>query len=106
MRSRSAGDGPKRPGHRTFARLETHKESLLAFMVDLSVPFTNNLAERELCMIKVKQKISGSFRTREGARRFARIRSYISTAMKNAQNLLEALTGAFPGPPFLPSRVP
>jgi transposase len=75
-------------------------------MVDLSVPFTNNLAERDLRMLKVKQKISGGFRTLPGARRFAKIRSYISTAMKNGQNLLEALTGTFLGTPFIPSRAP
>ena len=87
-------------------RLETHKESVLAFTVDLSVPFTNNQAERDLRMLKVKQKISGCFRTIPGARRFVKIRSYISTVMKNGQNLLEALSGAFLGTPFIPSLDP
>ena len=89
-----------------LSRLELHKESVLAFMVDLSVPFSNNLAERDLRMLKVKQKISGGFRTLPGARRFAKIRSSISTAMKNGQNLLEPLTGTFLGTPFIPSRAP
>ena len=75
-------------------------------MVDLSVPFSNNLAERDLRMLKVKQKISGGFRTLPGARRFAKIRCSISTAMKNGQNLLEPLTGTFLGTPFIPSRAP
>ena len=105
--------GPKRRGRpkktkaqNLLSRLELHKESVLAFMVDLSVPFTNNLAERDLRMLKVKQKISGGFRTLPGARRFAKIRAYISTAMKNGQNLLDALTGAFLGTPFIPARDP
>ena len=75
-------------------------------MTDLSVPFTNSLAERDLRMIKVKQNISGAFGTKEGARRFARIRSYISTAAKNGKNLLEALSQALLGNPFIPSLAP
>ncbi len=108
-----APETPKRRGRpkktkaqNLLSRLQTHKESVLAFMYDLSVPFTNNQAERDLRMLKVKQKISGSFRTMEGARRFARIRSYISTATKNGKHLLDALTQAFLGNPFLPSRSP
>lgn len=100
------GRPKKTKAQNLLSRLQTHKESVLAFMTDLSVPFTNNLAERDLRMIKVKQKISGSFRTKEGARRFARIRSYISTAAKNGKNLLEALSHALLGNPFLPSLPP
>ena len=83
------------------------KMSVLAFMYDLSVPFTNNAAERMIRMIKLQQKISGCFRTMGGARRFVRIRSYISTAAKNEQNILEVLTRALEGHPFIPKpRVP
>jgi transposase len=57
-------------------------------------------------MLKVKQKISGCFRTFPGAKRFAKVRSYLSTAMKNGQNILDALTGVFLGTPFIPSRAP
>ena len=82
--------------------LRKHKAETLVFMHDFSVPFDNNLAERDVRMIKVKQKISGSFRTRAGADTFCSIRSYISTVRKQGGNVIHAIHNAFAGQPFMP----
>jgi transposase len=80
-------------------RLQDFEEEVLAFMTDFRVPFDNNLAERDIRMIKLQQKISGCFRTKKGAEMFCRIRSYISTAQKQNYNIMQVLKGALQGSP-------
>jgi transposase len=81
-------------------RMQRRKEAVLLFLTDFSVPFDNNQAERDLRMIKLQQQTSGCFRTQEGARRFCRIRSYLSTTRKQGRGALTALEGACRGKPL------
>jgi transposase len=81
-------------------RLDEYREDILRFMYNSIVPFTNNLAERDVRMMKVQQKISGTFRSRDGAEIFCRIRGYISTVRKNGKSVYEALKKLAEGQPF------
>ena len=87
-------------------RLEEFDWSILAFLWDERVPFTNNQGEQDIRMIKVRQKISGCFRTLRGAQMFCRIRSYLSTCRKQGHNLWEAVQKAVAGRPFIASCPP
>lgn len=92
----------KRDTRNMVERLRDYKTEILRFMHDPRVPFDNNLAERDIRMMKVKQKISGCFRTVNGMEDFCEIRGYISTARKNGVRAFEAIQMAFDGNPFVP----
>ena len=85
------GRVPRRTGHNLLRRLHGRKQDVLRFLSDPTVPFTNNLAERDGRMMKLRQKISGGFRSFEGAEDFAVIRSLLSTARKQGWDILQAL---------------
>lgn len=88
------GRQPRRTGHNLLLRLSIRKEDVLRFLANSAVPFTNNQAEQDGRMMKLRQKISGGFRSDDGAEDFAVIRSFISTAKKQGWNLIHALTQA------------
>lgn len=81
-------------------RLLQYKDAVLLFMHDFHIPFDNNLAERDIRMMKLKQKVSGTFRSLRGAQCFTRIRGYISTVRKNGGNVFEEIKNALCGKPF------
>jgi len=103
----SAEEVPKRRGRRKQSAAKNLLDALLrradqvlAFLDDLSLPFTNNQAERDLRMVKVQQKIAGTFRSEDGVTAFCRIRSYLGTMRKQGHSMLAALAAVFVGKPF------
>lgn len=78
-------------------RFRSHKDEVLRFLWNPLVPFTNNQAERDVRMMKVQQKVSGTFRSRKGADAFCRIMSFVSTTRKLGRNACEAIADAFRG---------
>jgi transposase len=92
---------PQLTPRRLVNRVQRHRDEVWRFMSDLSVPFDNNGSERDLRMIKLQQKISGSFRTPDGARVFCRVRSYLSTARKQGHCMLSWLEHALNGKPLV-----
>jgi len=103
-RKKKRGRTKKTKAQNLLARLRDHESAVLAFLHDRQVPFTNNLAEQDIRMIKLRLKISGCFRTLQGAMQFARIRSYLSTARKQGCNILQAISQAMIGQPFIPAQ--
>lgn len=106
---------PKPPGKKRIARgkvrclldrLRDYRNDYLGFLWDLFVPFTNNEAERDIRLLKVKGRISNCFRTEVGADLFCRLRSYLQTCHKQGMSLLECLRSVFVGRPLLPSLIP
>lgn len=86
------GRTKRRTGHNLLLRLQNHKDDVLRFLSNTAVPFTNNQAERDIRMMKVKQKISGGFRTSRGAETFCTLRGFLSTQRKQGLNPFLALT--------------
>lgn len=95
------GKQKQRDGKNLLDRLNEKRDCVLRFMHDFSVPFTNNQGERDIRMVKLKQKIGGCFRAFRGGEMFCRIRSYISTGHKQGWNIWDALTDAIRGSPRL-----
>jgi hypothetical protein len=102
-------ENPRRKGKRQrskaanlLLRLEEHRDEVLRFLHDFAVPFTNNEIEGDLRMTKLHEKISGGWRSMEGAGAFLAVRSYLATARKQGQDMLDVLTAAFEERPWLP----
>jgi transposase len=94
------GKKPKTKARNLLDRFIEHKEKILRFLTDLKVPFENNQAERDIRMMKLQQKISGTFRTIQGAEAFCRIRAHISTIRKNGLPILQGIIAALKGAPL------
>jgi transposase len=108
-RPRQRGRVKQTPAHNLLERLWLGQDHVLAFLDDLTIPFDNHQAERDLRMLKVQQQVSGSFRSASGATAFARLRGYLSTSSKQGVALLATLEALFTGPrstPRSPDQLP
>jgi transposase len=97
---RRRGRPKQSPAKNLLDALLQHSDRVLAFVDDLTIPFTNNQAERDLRMVKVQQKIAGTFRSDAGATAYCRLRSYLSTMRKQGHGMLDALNAVFAGHPL------
>ena len=102
----SRGRVPQSPAYNLIKRLRENRDAVLRFLTDLRVPFDNNQAERDIRMPKLKQKVSGCFRSDQGIAHFATIRSYLSTLHKQSTDLFKALVLTFQGNPPMPRLAP
>lgn len=94
------------PAHNLVKRLSANRDAVLRFVTDLRVPFDNNQAERDVRMPKLKQKVSGCFRSHQGIAHFADIRSYLSTLRKHSADIFKSLVLTFQGSPPMPWLAP
>jgi hypothetical protein len=97
-------DSIETEGYNLALAFRTRKDAICRFATDLRVGFTNNLAERDLRMVKIHKKVSASFRAIEGAERLATVRSYLGTAIKHELDPLDVLVRLFHGDAWVPQR--
>ncbi len=102
-RSGKAGRPSRSKGANLAHRLDVQRDDVVRFATDFRAPWDNNQAERDVRMVKLQQKISGSWRTLAGARAFCGIRSYVSTMRKQNHDSLGGLRLLFEGQPWLPA---
>jgi len=101
--TRARNSKQERKHHALARRLRDRRGDYLRFVTDDRVPFDNNAGEREIRMIKLRQKVSGCLRTLTGAEQFCAIRSYLATAMKHGINFFDALVTLAEGRPWMPA---
>jgi len=94
------------PARNLLVRLDRDREHILRFAHDLNVPFDNNLAERDIRMVKLQQKISGCWRTITDAQQFLALHAYLSTTAKRRQPIADAPTALAARDPWLPAASP
>ncbi|MBS0351012.1 MAG: transposase [Proteobacteria bacterium] len=104
LNSKGRGRKARRAGHNLLLRLKNHRHDVLRFLLNPQIPFTNNQAERDIRMMKCKQKISGGFRSVRGTEIFARIRGFISTSRKQGWNVFESIRQAVRGCVPMPAQ--